>query len=327
MVVFCGLSTAAEGFASACRFGSGASMQLLFIGGTRFVGLAMAREALRRGHGVDVFHRGRSGRGEPAGARHLRGDRGSDLAALDSGRWDAVIDCCGYRPGEVRLLADALGARGGRHLFVSTVSVYDDANPPGGDESAPRVGIDVLDGRDPATVPIDAATYGPLKVLCEDAVLECHPGAAILRPTYVVGPGDPTRRFGEWVRRLAAGGDVEAPEPRDAPIQVLDARDLAAFAIDVIERGTAGAFNVASAALTFERFLETLAEAVAPAGTRLRWVTPPDASAGQAAYPMWSGPSGSGLGDVSAAAARRLGLRCRPLGATARDVASAPDAG
>ena len=28
------------------------------IGGTRFVGLAMAREALRRGHQVDVFHRG-----------------------------------------------------------------------------------------------------------------------------------------------------------------------------------------------------------------------------------------------------------------------------
>ncbi len=221
------------------------TMQILFIGGTRFVGRAMAAEALRRDHRVDLFHRGHTGADALPGARHLLGDRMQDLSALAEGRWDATVDVCGYRPGEIGRLAAALQGRGGHHAFVSSVSVYADDIAAHSDERARRTDTAVLQGRDPALVPIDAESYGPLKVLCEDAVLAEHSGALILRPTYVIGPHDPTQRFAEWVRRIAAGGEVDAPEPRDEPIQVIDARDLAAFAVDALEHRLSGAFNLA----------------------------------------------------------------------------------
>ena len=69
-------------------------MRVLFLGGTRFVGLAMAREALRRGHQVSVFHRGNHRPDGLQGATHLVGDRVSDLHLLAHGQWDAVVDVC-----------------------------------------------------------------------------------------------------------------------------------------------------------------------------------------------------------------------------------------
>ena len=112
------------------------------------------------------------------------------------------------------------------------------------------------------------------------------------------------------------------PEPRDEPIQVIDARDLAAFAIDAIECGTGGSFNVAGPhpPTTFGAMLEAIVEAVGPPGTTLRWQQVSDLEAGAARFPMWGQGSYSRLSSVNAAAARSLGLRCRPLAASARDV-------
>lgn len=55
--------------------------------------------------------------------------------------------------------------------------------------------------------------------------------------TYVVGPDDHTWRFPWWVAGTARGGDVLAPAPADAPSQVIDARDMAAWMVDLLERG------------------------------------------------------------------------------------------
>ena len=100
-------------------------MKILIIGGTQFVGLAIAREAIRLGHDVDIFHRSDT---VPAGtehARHLKGDRNRDVRALQTGTWDAVIDVCGYRPHEINALADVFVDRVKKYVFISTCSVYD----------------------------------------------------------------------------------------------------------------------------------------------------------------------------------------------------------
>ncbi|WP_414495626.1 NAD-dependent epimerase/dehydratase family protein, partial [Streptomyces sp. CRN 30] len=57
-------------------------MRLLVLGGTEFVGRAVAEAALARGWDVTVFHRGRHP--APAGVRTLTGDRTAPggLAAL-----------------------------------------------------------------------------------------------------------------------------------------------------------------------------------------------------------------------------------------------------
>ena len=74
---------------------------------------------------------------ELPGATHLLADRDGDLSVLDGADWDATIDVCAYLPGQVRHLHDALGDRGGHHLFVSTVSVYQEPDRAGADEDSP----------------------------------------------------------------------------------------------------------------------------------------------------------------------------------------------
>ncbi len=168
---------------------------------------------------------------------------------------------------------------------------------------------------------IDPQTYGALKVLCEDAVHRAWRDAIVLRPTFVVGPHDYTQRFPEWVRRIAAGGVVDAPGPRDAPVQYVDARDLAWLAIALLEQGAAGDFNVAAPTVpfSFSDLLQGIVEGVAPAGTRLNWLTVEAAQASGQAFPLWSGGVRTGLMAINSDAARSHGFFGRPLPDTARD--------
>jgi len=291
-------------------------MRILIIGGTAFVGRHIAQAAIDAGHDVTLFHRGRTGAGLFPQATHLTGDRDHDLRALAGGQWDATIDVCAYLPRQVRALAGLLDGRGGRQLFISTTSVYRTPVAPGFGESAPLAEL-----ADPAVEEINAQTYGGLKVLCERAVAEAH-GAdtTIIRPTYVIGPHDRSYRFTWWVERLARGGEVLAPGGPQDPIQVIDARDMAGWAIGLLERAVAGTFHAVSPAppFGFGDMLETIAAQVALAGTRLTWVgTDYLLAAGEndASLPLW--PGGDSESDINAAnpaAALAAGLRPRPLG-------------
>lgn len=53
----------------------------------------------------------------------------------------------------------------------------------------------------------------------------------VVRPSYIVGPGDTSDRFPYWPVRLAKGGDVLAPGKRDDPVAFIDVRDLAEFMV------------------------------------------------------------------------------------------------
>jgi 2'-hydroxyisoflavone reductase len=245
-------------------------MDILFVGGTRFVGRAMAQVAVQRGHAVTLLHRGRTSPETLAGAEHLIADRDGDLSVLAGRAFDATIDVCAYVPRQVRSLAEALGGRGGHHVYVSTMSVYADPDEPGLTESGELVTLD-----DPTTEHVTGETYGGLKVLCEEAARSAYGDSlTIIRPTYVVGPHDPTGRFTWWVRRIARGGDVLAPGPADSPIQVVDARDQAEWTIGLTERGTSGTFNGIGTEppFGFGDLLNATVEAVGPAGTKLQWV-------------------------------------------------------
>ncbi len=244
-------------------------MRLLAIGGTRFVGRHVVEAALAAGHEVTVFHRGVHGAALFPEVEHRLGDRDGDLGALARGRWDATIDVCAYRPRQVHALADVLGERAGRYVLVSTVSVYD-RPPPGFGADAPLV-----PPAGPDVVEVTGATYGPLKVACEQAaVARFGPRTLVVRPTYVIGPHDHTGRFPWWVRRIARGGRVLAPGPADAPMQVIDGRDLGAWTVELVTTGRAGAVNAVGPAhpLTWGGLLDGVVDTVGPPGTELVWV-------------------------------------------------------
>jgi 2'-hydroxyisoflavone reductase len=312
-------------------------MKVLIIGGTRFSGRNATELALERGHDVTLFHRGITGPGLFPQATHVIGDRDTDLEKLSGGSWDATIDFSAYTPLHVRELAGALGARGGHYTFISSTAAYatnasaHGQPASGATEDAPLAEADRplpthFSMSDPAAI----AAYGMLKVASERAAREAFGrGVLIVRPTYIIGPLDYTGRFTYWVKRIARGGEVLAPGPREPTLQVVDARDVAAFAIDNSERATDGTFHLTTPQppARWGDLLDTVAATVAPAGTRLTWVDRDFLlSRGQnsATLPLW--PSGGPYEDGFAldnSAAVRAGFTPRPVAESVRDIAEA----
>ncbi|QOJ15054.1 MAG: NAD-dependent epimerase/dehydratase family protein [Planctomycetia bacterium] len=293
-------------------------MNILLLGGTQFIGRHVAVTLLALGHALTVFNRGQTPDDLPPSVERLRGDRdagSAGLSALNDRRWDACLDFSGFTPAQVRPSAAALRGRIGQYVFVSAVSVYGDPHLRPVCESHPRV---------PAAsehlTEIDAATYGPLKVACEDIVLaEFGDRATILRPQIVAGPRDPFDRLSYWVRRATQPGPTLAPGDGSDHVQVIDVRDVAQFVALVLQRGIAGAFNLAGPRLTWTRFVELLSV------EQPSWVSSDalrHSGLSERELPLYRPERGprSGLMDVSSAAAQAVGLRLTPPEETIRSV-------
>jgi 2'-hydroxyisoflavone reductase len=244
-------------------------MKLLVLGGTRFLGRHIAAQALERGHTVTLFNRGVTNPGLFPQAEHVRGDRDGGLDALDGRRFDAAVDTSGYLPRVVSASARRLADAAEHYTFISSVSVYEGNGGTGSDPGSP-----VGELADETVEEITDETYGPLKALCERAVREALPGRAlVIRPGLIAGPDDPTDRFAYWPARIADGGTVLAPGRPDAMTQLIDVRDLAAFVLDMAERGATGTLNAVAPKqpLALGDLLEQCA-AVAGPGAELVWV-------------------------------------------------------
>ena len=290
-------------------------MRLLILGGTVFLGRHVAAEALARGHEVTVFHRGRHGNELFAGqAEHLIGDRGSDLSALEGGRWDAAVDTSGYQPADVAASSALLAAAGVEHLaFVSTCNVYPGwPAEPVSEESA---------------VWTDGDDYGPNKAASEREAEAALPGrVAALRAGLLCGPHDNVFRLPWWVQRIARGGDVLAPGDPDRHVQLIDARDLARWIVDLGERREAGVYNATSppGRTTMREVLEATVGATG-SDAELTWVPDEALVAAEAGawveVPLWLPEAeGPGTWRVAASRAEASGLRCRPVAETIADV-------
>lgn len=300
-------------------------MRILFLGGTKFVGRAMAESAVAAGHDVTLVHRNPTD--VLPDATHVHADRDGDLSALADGHWDATIDVCAYVPRQVATLHDALGDRGGHHVLISTVSVYADNPPPGADEDAPLVAEPPV-----AVEEVTGETYGGLKVACERVARERYAGdpLTIVRPTYVVGPHDHTGRYPWWVLRAARGGAMVAPGPQDAPMQTIDARDLGAWTVGLAEDEVAGVFTAARPAATFGALLEVTAAATRGDADLVwmdgAWLREQGMDGGR--LPMWSEGRPETVLALGTARAEATGLAHRPMDEVVRDtLAWARDAG
>jgi 2'-hydroxyisoflavone reductase len=70
------------------------------------------------------------------------------------------------------------------------------------------------------------------------------PGRALLvRPGFIVGPGDITDRFTYWPYRVAQGGEMLVPGEPGQRMQFIDARNLAAWIIRMAQERQAGTYN------------------------------------------------------------------------------------
>jgi 2'-hydroxyisoflavone reductase len=230
-----------------------------------------------------------------------------------------VLDTCAYFPRAVREAAAVLADAAGHYTLVSTLSVHPDDMPAGSTERAA-----VHEPPFPQTETVTAQTYGPLKVACEQAARAAFADRClIIRPGYIVGPHDPSDRFTFYLRRAAGGGEMAAPGPPDAPLQVIDVRDLAAFMLGRIEAADSAVFGVVGPGEpTVMRDVLGTARDVVAAGTTFTWLSEEFLGAlGDQAedwFPMWE-PQFPGVHTYDAAKAVAAGLSCRPLAQTVAD--------
>jgi 2'-hydroxyisoflavone reductase len=293
-------------------------LRILVLGGTGFIGPHLVRHAVSREHSVTIFTRGRHDAELPSGVTRLQGDRNGKLEALEGKTWDAVVDDSATNPEWVRQSTALLKEAAHNYLFTSSTGVYYPYLARGIDESAP-VHYDVKDAKD------GSETYGVAKAQCERATQQAFGDRAIIvRPTYIVGPGDTTDRFPYWPQRLARGGEVLAPGKRDDPVQFIDVRDLAEFMVHLVETKRSGIYNVAGpkSPLTAYEFYDAAAKAI-NANVTLTHVDDYDFLAAHKideAIP-WAMLRGNddGMMSVLNAKAVAAGLTFRPLDETVRD--------
>ncbi len=296
-------------------------LEILVLGGTGFIGPHMVREALRRGHSVTLFNRGRTNNTLFPDLETIIGDRADNLTGLEGRKWDVVVDNSGYMHHDVRASARLLAPNVDHYIFISSISAYDSMAEPMHEDS-PLAALE-----DESVTEFDWSLYGALKAVSERIVGE-EMGAdrtTVLRPTYIVGPGDHTDRFTYWPVRVRQGGRMLCPGGPEHPIQVIDVRDLANFTIDVVERRITGVFNTATpvGSYSMRQVLED-SEAVSATTVDPVWVGDEFVIQQQlmGALPIYHPITGdySHASSASAERARAAGMHNRPVRETIRDL-------
>lgn len=289
-------------------------MDLLVLGGTAFLGRAIAEHARERGHAVTCLARGTTP--PPQGVDFVVADRDDDdgLAAVADRRWDAVVDVT-RQPGQARRAVRDL--RTDHWVFVSSANAYRSFDSPDLPESAPL--HEPLAG----DVMADMEQYGPAKVACEDAFRAAEGTATIVRAGLIGGYGDDSGRSGYYPWRFAhpTGPDVLVPEAPEATCGIIDVADLAEWIVLSAEERMDGAFNACGPSIPLTEILATARRVAGPGAPPPREV-PAEVLAeagisgwmGPASLPLWiDDPADRYFGKMDAARAQAAGLRTRSI--------------
>ena len=294
-------------------------METLILGGTAWLGRAIAHAALEHGHAVTCLARGSAP--VPKDATFISADRDDEdaLRTVAARSWDAVIDVTRHH-GQVRRAVRDLRTR--HWVFISTCSVYADSSNIERDENAPL--LTPLQGE----VMEDISTYGQAKVACEDVVRASNTSATIVRSGLIGGPGDRSGRSGYWPWRFAhpTGDDVIVPDDPDFPCAIIDVRDLASWVVAAAEQRLDGTFNATGPTIPFQQVIAAAAR-VAGSAVQPRAVSGMALAElgigswmGPASLPLWvNDPDWRGTATLNPPGARAAGLVARPLDDTLRD--------
>ena len=237
-------------------------LKILILGGTSFLGPHQIAYALKRGHTISTFTRGKT---KPTihaelfeQVEQLIGDREDDLEALKGRKWDVVIDNSCHKVEWAEKTATLLRGNVGLYLFTSSTGVYYPYLQEGMHENMKLV-MEEPENIEDEEIKIEY-WYGVTKTNSEIRTKQIfgEGRTIVVRPTYMVGPADKTNRFIHWIIRLNKDGDVLVPGKATDKVQFIDVRDVAKFMIHLIENKVIGTFNAVGPAqpMTMPEFVQ-----------------------------------------------------------------------
>jgi nucleoside-diphosphate-sugar epimerase len=198
---------------------AGFGMDILVMGGTRFVGKPLVRLMQDAGHSLTLFTRGQQP--VPAGVEHLVGDRGTaeGLQVLEGRRFDVIVDSSGRTQDDSSAVIARTGAPSHRFVYVSSAGVYADSDLWPLDEDSPT----------------DPASRHAGKAETEAWLRSQGIPFTSFRPTYIVGPGNYNPVESWFFDRIVHGRPVPLPGDGSTITQLGHVSDLAAAMARCIE--------------------------------------------------------------------------------------------
>lgn len=244
-------------------------MNILIIGGTGFISQRLVARLLDAGHGVTLLNRGQSPNPfqDCAHLSLILGDRNDERIlrqAVQISTFEAVYDFVGYVPEQAEAVMRVFPGKVGRYIFCSTISVY---------MISDRVQCPITEDQDGAPLmpywdqnPF-GMDYGIKKRKSEEILWREHDDqrfpVSMLRPTYVCGPGDPTRRDYFWIQRILDRRPLLVPGSGDHAFQHVYVEDVARAFYNLleVEASIGEAYNVAAEEIfSLNEYLKALAE-------------------------------------------------------------------
>lgn len=200
-------------------------MNMLVLGGSKFIGLHLVMRLLEYKFNITVFNRGNSNELLPDSVYQIKGDRKDHKLIRELFKdlhFDVVFDISGYDPEDIEIFIDVLNNKIKQYVFCSGIAVYDFnilKSLPIKEEFQLKYNMSAMDHE---------AKRGFNKVLCEKKLLSngCFP-VTILRPSYVYGPYAYDYRIEYFFDRIIDNRMILIPPICDNIAHFIHVEDLA----------------------------------------------------------------------------------------------------
>ena len=247
--------------------------KILIFGGTQFIGRRLVELLLENGeYDLTLFNRGKSMPDLFPNVKKILGNRrNEDINQLKNGEWDVVIDVSNYHPYPLQRAVDILKDKVKRYIYISTVSVYDDAACQNEVITEDTL-LKTYTEEDKTAENITGQNYGAKKVACEEVLLNTPElDSVILRPSVVYGKYDPYDRHYYWLYRIQHQDKILLPEEGKTRLSFTFVDDLVKIIIAAIEAEThQTTYNTAThSILSLKEITASMAKAL---GKNPEWV-------------------------------------------------------
>jgi len=232
--------------------------KVLILGGSVFIGKAIANKFIKNGDEVYILNRGNHPC--PEGAKQLVADRNNKEQfdeVVGENEFDIVVDGSAYNLEQTEIAIEKLNNDRLKHyIHISTATVYEEGQPQPYREDESKRGTAKSWGE-----------YSTNKFLCEEKLFAAYKDEklpiTLIRPFYVYGPGNNLDRESYVFSRLIKGESIIVPGKGKCKVQFGHIDDLcdAIMEVSKSDNSIGEAYNVSgNEVVTFEEWIKTCGE-------------------------------------------------------------------